>query len=167
MKNTERDATGRPIKLSVCPRWQTVRGLFGRGSKFAACWIAFQWVSCPASRYRSVFEDSLQDVKRADQISLRRTHPSPGGSTSAGAAPLQTRPPRWACAGRCLHTASRSNCSPACTCGRSAAPYSRPADRQREGEHEDLLFVFGPSHEKKNPFSRFNSNTPDTVSAGR
>lgn len=59
------------------------------------------------------------------------THPSPGGSTSAGAAPLQTPPPRWACAGRCLHRASRSNYSPTCTCERTATPYSQPAGRTK------------------------------------
>lgn len=59
---------------------------------------------------------------------VQMTHPSPAGSTSADAAPPQTPPPQWACAGKCLHTASRSNCSPACTCERSAAPYSRPAE---------------------------------------
>lgn len=39
------------------------------------------------------------------------THPSPAGSTTWGAASQQTRPPRWACADRSPHTASRSSCS--------------------------------------------------------
>lgn len=59
---------------------------------------------------------------------MQMTHPSLGGSTSADAALLQTQLPRWVCAGRCLRRASRNNCSPACTCGRSATPYSQPAE---------------------------------------
>lgn len=42
---------------------------------------------------------------------FNKTHPTPAGSTTWGAASQQTRPPRWACADRSPHTASRSSCS--------------------------------------------------------
>lgn len=88
------------------------------------------------------------------------THPSLGGSTSAGAAPLRTLPPRWVCAGRCLHRASRNNCSPACTCRRSVAPYSRPADR------EQTVYLSFTFHEN-DPLKQFKFSTPGIISAGR
>lgn len=79
-----------------------------------------------------VFTDTLQQRNKTTKRDVvKMTHPSPGGSTSAGAAPLQTPPPRWACAGRCLHRASRSNYSPTCTCERTATPYSQPAGRTK------------------------------------
>lgn len=88
------------------------------------------------------------------------THPSPGGSTSAGAAPPRIQPPRWACAGRCLHRASRNNYSPACTCGRSVAPYSQPA------ETEQTVYLFLTFHVDNYPLKQFNFPTPSISSVG-
>lgn len=65
------------------------------------------------------------------EMRVKWAHPNPGGSTSADVAPLQRQPPQWVCEGRCLHRASRNNCSPACTCGRSATPYSQPIETNK------------------------------------
>lgn len=54
------------------------------------------------------------------------THPSPAWNTIWGAAFPQTRPRRWACAGKSPRRASRSSCSSAGTCGRTWRAYSSP-----------------------------------------
>lgn len=65
------------------------------------------------------------------------TYPSPGDSTSAGAAAWQTQPPRSACAGRSLRRASRNNCTTSCTGGKSAKPCSSPGRKKGRCSVED------------------------------
>lgn len=57
------------------------------------------------------------------------THPIPGRSTRRAAVPQQIQPQWWACAGRFLHTASRSSWKLACIESAQPGPYSSP-DKQ-------------------------------------
>lgn len=79
------------------------------------------------------------------------TYPSQESNTTSSAASLRTRPPRWACAGKCLHRASRSSYSPSGRDGWTETLYSSPVTRGKV-----VLSLRNP-HEKR--LSKFISET--------
>ena len=98
-------STAQPNYLATICHWHLKKYILAAARIFFA-----QWKYCRYSTWIWPVASGMAWV----------THPSPGGSTNASAAPLRTRPPRWECASRSPHRASRNSCIPACTCERSA-----------------------------------------------
>lgn len=84
-------------------------------------------------------EDCKQSEVTADQNSAtENTYPSPGGSTTTGAAPQRTRTPQSECAGRGLRRASRNSCTTSCTGGKSAEPCTSAVGKKWRYSEEDI-----------------------------